>query len=553
MIPFSRLWKGREAGRAPAPAPAARDGNPLAAGSVVGRCLLLRPLGEGAYGRVFHAHHQTLNIQVALKLLQPSLFEDPRVHEQLRHEAQLLARLNHPNVVRVWDFEDDPARPYIVMEYVEGPSLADLIGQCGRLAPDRVVQLLRQAARGLNAAWKLGIVHRDLKPANVLLTRGGEAKLADLGLAVVVGPGGVGRTEAAGTPLYAAPELCSAPGTVDQRSDLYSLGATFYHALTGAAPFAGSSVAEVMLRHATDSPAPPHERVPGLPPGLSAVILRLLAKDPDYRYQDYEELLTALDGLEGGHSRARPTAVAPRASLEATLRTDPLAGPADRPAAPAPAADAPRRADKGTKVVRPIAPVPEAQADPPRAPSAARPSPAEDRPASAVETRPGVAAVTPSAMPVGPPEGGRLGRAVAAAEAGRVAEALALLRELTRQEPGNEAAWLWLARAVGPGAEAAGIYERLLERDPGNVTARQGILGARLAAAAADARSGNRAGARAALQKLLDEYPDLEEVRVGLARLAEAPEEAAALWREVLRRNPGQAEARAALARRGRR
>ena len=216
---------------------------------------MLRQLGEGACGRVFHAHHKTLNISVALKLLQPALVSDPRVHSQLKHEAQLLARLNHPHIVRVWDFEDDPACPYIVMEYIEGPSLADLIGQSGRLAPDRALHLMRRGGTGTERGVEASIIHRDLKPANVLLTREGEAKLSDLGLAVVLGSSpDPSRPAAAGPPLYAAPEPCFAPEKVDQRSDLYSLGATFYHALTGEPPFTGQSVGEVMHRHACEMP-----------------------------------------------------------------------------------------------------------------------------------------------------------------------------------------------------------------------------------------------------------------------------------------------------------
>jgi tRNA A-37 threonylcarbamoyl transferase component Bud32 len=565
MFPFRRLWKGSGGPRA-GPAPAgvsppppnfAAVSEPLAAGSVVGRCLLLRPIGEGASGRVYHAHHKTLNVSVALKLLQPALFDDPRVHEQLRHEAQLLARLNHPHVVRVWDFEDDPACPYIVMEYIEGPSLSELIEQSGRLAPDRAVHLMRQVARGLNAAWKLGIIHRDLKPANVLVTRGGDAKLSDLGLAVVIGKGGgAARPAAAGTPLYAAPEQYFAPDKVDQRSDLYSLGATFYHVLTGVPPFSASSVDEVMRRHAREAPVPPHQRVSGIPDVLGAILLRLLAKEPDGRYADYRELLAVLDGLADGPGspgrRTRSTIVAPRVTIEETLRTELYRGAGTPPAAAGPSGCLERRNNKDTMVTRRFVRSP-AGADAPRWPSQLSAVLLETRPTRGDESSTDVRMVPPAAglAPCRPAVAdARLPEAVTAAREGRVGDAVALLAG--GPEPAGEAAWLSLAREVGPGPDAVGVYRRLLEIVPDSVTARQGLLGARLAAATAEARAGKRDAARAALRRLTEEYPDLEEAWVGLARLAETPSDADQLWRTVLRMNPGRAEAKVALARRNR-
>jgi serine/threonine protein kinase/Tfp pilus assembly protein PilF len=566
MIPFSRLWKGSSAAaETTAATPSRATSSPtkqvsgiLGAGSVVGRCLLLRQLGEGACGRVFHAHHKTLNISVAIKLLQPGLLNDPRVHEQLKHEAQLLARLNHPHVVRIWDFDDDPACPYIVMEYVEGLSLADLIEQSGRLAPHRVVDMMRQVARGLNAAWKIGIIHRDLKPANVLMTREGDAKLSDLGLAVVMGnASGTAWPVAAGTPLYAAPEQCFAPEKVDQRSDLYALGATFYHALTGSPPFTGESIGEVMNAHAYESAVPPHQVVPGIPDGLSAIFLRLLAKDPDHRYADYEELLAILDGqaqgTSGARQRARATNIVPRANLEAVLRTQPYLS--DEPEAPSQekANDGPRpQPGKKTMVTR-LPFIPADPAAPPRGPSRI----SGDRSTSQLDKTTFLTGETPPAKspPAAEaiPADGPLAQAIAASKAGRGAEAVPLLRKVLAREPDNETALLWLARSVGPGAEAVSLYQRLLEKSPDDVTARQGLLGARLAAASVDARAGNRAAARAVLQQLTKENPELEEAWVGLARLAETPAEADEMWRTVLRMNPGRVEARMALSRRGRR
>jgi serine/threonine protein kinase len=254
---------------------------------------------------VFRALHQGLNIPVAVKVLQRDALErDPRVYERLKAEARLLAQLNHPAVVRVLDFEDDAAFPYVVLEYVEGFTLSDLIQQSGSIRPHRAVRIMIQVAEGLAAARKVGIVHRDVKPANILLARDGHAKVADLGLAVVVDgisgySLGVGPAsdEAAGTVAYMSPEQFSSASGLDHRADIYSLGATFYHAITGLTPFTGGTHMEVMLKHAQETPIAPHVVVQEIDPAYSAVILKMMAKDPTARYESYDALLQALAEL----------------------------------------------------------------------------------------------------------------------------------------------------------------------------------------------------------------------------------------------------------------
>jgi len=289
----------------------------LEIGRVLGKCLLTELLGQGGCGLVFRALHQGLNIPVAVKVLQrQALAGHAEVYQRLRTEARLLAQLNHPSIVRVLDFEDDPTWPYIVLEFVEGFSLAELILQSGALRLHRAVKIITQIAGGLAAARKLGIVHRDVKPANILLTKDGSAKLADLGLAMVVEGGlsaeslGLGRQrdDLAGTLAYMAPDQFSSSALVDHRADIYGLGATFYHAVTGQPPFSGGTPMEVMLKHVQESAVPPHHLVPELDPGASAVILRMMAKEPTQRHATYEELLADLWRLPAANTPAAPPA-----------------------------------------------------------------------------------------------------------------------------------------------------------------------------------------------------------------------------------------------------
>jgi serine/threonine protein kinase len=286
------------------------------AGEILGKCLLLEQVGRGAAGIVFKARHQTLNIPVAVKVLH--LPGDSGVYRQLRSEARLLAQLNHPHIVRVWDFEDDPAMPYLIMEYVEGPDLADVLNEHGRLPAGRAVQIAVQIADGLAAAQRLGIVHRDVKPGNILLGADGNAKLTDLGLATCLGH--EANTRLAGTVAYMSPE--QANGIVDLRSDIYSLGATLFHALTGRMPFTGTTRAEVIRKHAEEAPSAPNELVPAIPNEVSDVVLRMIAKDPSERFQSYDDLLEVLRELDVVLNGPRSGIFAATGTASTNTRTD---------------------------------------------------------------------------------------------------------------------------------------------------------------------------------------------------------------------------------------
>jgi ferredoxin/tRNA A-37 threonylcarbamoyl transferase component Bud32 len=315
--------------------PAGHPNKRFAIGATLGKCMLLEKIGQGATGTVYRAMHKTLNIAVAVKVLQFDDSESDRHrYTKFQSEARLLAQLNHPNIVRVWDFEADPFAPYLVLEHIEGLSLDELIRQSGRLQVDRAVPIIEQVAQALAAAWQLGVVHRDVKPANILLARDGTAKLADLGLALIVEnePNGSSKEAGpglAGTVAYMSPEQAARADSVDHRSDIYALGATFYHAITGRFPFSGRTRIELLYKHANEPARPPQEIVPDLPAAVSAVILRMLAKKPENRFQDYADLRAALLELQ-----AIPERPASSASLGGT--TSSSRGTEVSPAEPAP-------------------------------------------------------------------------------------------------------------------------------------------------------------------------------------------------------------------------
>ena len=224
--------------------------------------------------------------------------------DSLRNEAQLLARFNHPNLVRIYDIDEEAAFPFLVLEYVDGLSLYDILAHVGRLRVDRAIRIVTCVVEGLSAAYrKMGLVHRDIKPGNILLAREGCVKLADLGLAMTTDTwssnSSLNSSVLAGTAAYMAPEMCTS-GEVDMRSDIYSLGATFYHAIVGEMPFKGKNRMEVMLKHTREMPVPPHQVVSGLHISASDVILKMMAKNPMERHQDYEELLEDLKRVQTG-------------------------------------------------------------------------------------------------------------------------------------------------------------------------------------------------------------------------------------------------------------
>jgi serine/threonine protein kinase len=287
------------------------------AGDVIqGRYELLELLGQGGMAVVWRARDERLERAVAIKLMAPAIAGSPEFLVRFFSEAQNVARISHPNVVSVLDFGEDEGRPFLVMEHLPGGSVADLCGT--PLLPERAVEIVAQAAAGAGAAHRGGIVHRDVKPANILLTSDGTAKLADFGIASAAGVEGLTATGAAiGSPHYISPEQAAGKGATPA-SDVYSLGAVLFELLTGRKLFDDPNVMAIALAHVEREPTAPSALVADLDPGLDALVLRCLDKDPARRFADGGELTQALGALAaedgaatGLHGRAAPPEPAP--------------------------------------------------------------------------------------------------------------------------------------------------------------------------------------------------------------------------------------------------
>jgi serine/threonine protein kinase len=279
------------------PRPPAEPALP-AIGSVIEKYRIEALLGTGGFAAVYRATHLLLRIPVALKLLKPKVLKQrPLLADLLCEEARFAAQLNHPNVVRVFDVTHNQKITYIVMEFIEGESLYQTIHRRGRVRPSEALRLGIDVTNGLKAALEQGLIHRDIKPANILLARNGIAKIVDLGLAQHsddLAKGKETAREVVGTPMYMAPEQALRPEEVDFRADIYSLGATLYHAVTGQPPFQDQDAVKVLHMHQRDPVRPPEEIVPGIPFDLSRVLLWMLQKDRSAR-PDYDQLLAGLD------------------------------------------------------------------------------------------------------------------------------------------------------------------------------------------------------------------------------------------------------------------
>ncbi len=264
-----------------------------------GRYRVVRKIGGGGMADVYLCEDLTLGRQVAVKVLLERLLHDPTFVERFRREAKAAGGLSNANIVSVYDWGELEGAYYIVMEYVEGETLKDLVRREGRLGGAEAARIALQLLSALSFAHRRGIVHRDIKPQNVMLDGEGNVKVMDFGIARA---GDSGMTEVGsvlGTAQYLAPE--QAKGLqVDERSDLYSVGIVLYEMLTGAVPFKGDTAVTVALKHVNEMPAEPSELVPGMPYALNQIVLKAIAKDRGERYQTSEEFARDLRSAQAG-------------------------------------------------------------------------------------------------------------------------------------------------------------------------------------------------------------------------------------------------------------
>ncbi|MHC3449838.1 Stk1 family PASTA domain-containing Ser/Thr kinase [Streptomyces prasinus] len=280
-----------------------------------GRYELGHVLGRGGMAEVYLAHDTRLGRTVAVKTLRADLARDPSFQARFRREAQSAASLNHPAIVAVYDtgedYIDGVSIPYIVMEYVDGSTLRELLHSGRKLLPERTLEMTIGILQALEYSHRAGIVHRDIKPANVMLTRNGQVKVMDFGIARAMGDSGMTMTQTSaviGTAQYLSPEQAKGE-QVDARSDLYSTGCLLYELLTVRPPFVGDSPVAVAYQHVREEPQAPSVFDPEVTPEIDAITLKALVKDPDYRYQSADEMRADIEAYLDGQPVAATAAM----------------------------------------------------------------------------------------------------------------------------------------------------------------------------------------------------------------------------------------------------
>jgi serine/threonine protein kinase len=319
----------------PAPAAAAVNGLPPELANHP-KFRIIRELGRGGMGVIYLAEHRVLEKPVALKVISPAVLDNPQALSRFQAEVKAAGKLDHQNIARAYDADQAGELHFLVMEFVEGQSLAQLLERKGQLPVTAACHCACQAALGLQHAFEKGMAHRDIKPQNLMLTPKGQVKVLDFGLARLRGERKrAGLTQAdsfMGTPEYVAPEQAADARQADTRADIYSLGCTLYALLAGRPPFQEDTVVKLVLAHIEQEPRPLHELRPDVPPELSAVVAKMLAKDPARRFQRPVEVAQALAPFtKPGAKPARPS---PPAVKDATA--DPPAASTQDDSEPAP-------------------------------------------------------------------------------------------------------------------------------------------------------------------------------------------------------------------------
>jgi serine/threonine protein kinase len=278
-----------------------------------------RLLGAGGMAEVFEGRDRLLARRVAIKVLQAQFVRDPSFLIRFKREAQAAASLSHPNIVGVYDTGSEDGTHFIVMEYVDGRTLKEVIRAEGPLYPERAAEICADVCSALVAAHARGLIHRDIKPGNVMLTPDGKVKVMDFGIARATTSETITQTAAVvGTAQYISPEQAQGQA-VDYRSDIYSLGCCLYEMLTGTVPFTGATPVAIAYRHVREDPTPPRMLNADVPAPLEAICLKAMAKLPDNRYQTAAEFQSDLERFRNG----QPVQATPLLDAAATTQAIP--------------------------------------------------------------------------------------------------------------------------------------------------------------------------------------------------------------------------------------
>lgn len=273
-------------------------------GKEIGGCMLYEKVGEGGMGAVYKAKHLSLDKVVAVKIMLLSMTTEEQKKRFIR-EARSAAKLDHPNIVGVLNVGEEEGYHYIVMQFITGTSVGDILKSAGAIELERATKIVRDTALALKDAHSQNIIHRDIKPDNIIVTGDGQTKVVDFGLARdVESVGEVTRTgQILGTPFFMAPEQFSG-ANVDNRADIYALGVTFYYMISGQKPFVGNTPFEVMMAHMNNPITPLKETMPGIPDEIDQVIANMTAKAPEDRYESMEQVITDLEAILARYSSA---------------------------------------------------------------------------------------------------------------------------------------------------------------------------------------------------------------------------------------------------------
>lgn len=302
-------------------------------GSTIRAYRLLRLLGRGAMGMVYAAEHEDSGLKVAVKFLSGEYSSKKEFVARFMHEAEACSAMQHENLMRVFEAGEHDGVYFMVMEFVDGIDLAHFLDTQTRVKESQALPWLKQTARALAYAHAHGIVHRDLKPENIMLTRDGVVKLADLGLSKRLDADeNLSMTLSGtviGTPYYISPEQTKNAKRVDARTDIYSLGATFYHLLTGRPPFNGHSAAEVMAKHMNEPLVPPQRVNAAVSDHMGDLLCKMMEKDPDKRFASVDAVLEAIERIERGEAPIARTVRLRRDTIPALMK-EPVPEPPDR-------------------------------------------------------------------------------------------------------------------------------------------------------------------------------------------------------------------------------